>query len=107
MMEIFSHAGNSLGQRNNDHLYFKEKVEDSVVYCLRGYVIHKFAKHTACPLCINYTSSSVAVMSCDAYLTMYRNFKQGCLKHPTAKMLDVMKIVNNTVLLCLNEEGPF
>lgn len=83
--------------------YATGNVEDSVVYYLSGYVIHKVTKGTACDLCIADISSDIPVVGCDSYLTEYRSFKQGSLKHPTHKMLGFMKNANKSVSASLDD----
>lgn len=45
--------------------------------------IHKMSKHTECELCLHDISLTVPLVDSDAYLTTYRSFKEGSLKHPT------------------------
>ncbi|KAH7971539.1 hypothetical protein HPB49_025581 [Dermacentor silvarum] len=47
--------------------------------------------------CIGDISSTEPVVGKDAYLTIYRSFKEGRLKHPSRKMLHFVKIVNHAV----------
>ncbi|KAH9368458.1 hypothetical protein HPB48_012612 [Haemaphysalis longicornis] len=104
MMEITTASVDTSEQGPSDHAYLKGEVEDSVVYYLCGYVIHKFTKHATCHLCIEDISSATPVLASDSYLTNYRSFKQGSLKHPTQKMLMFFKIVNKLVSACLDKE---
>ncbi|XP_077564937.1 uncharacterized protein LOC144180470 [Haemaphysalis longicornis] len=104
MMEITTASADTSEQGPSDHAYFKGEVEDSVVYYLCGYVIRKFTKHASCHLCIEDISSATPVLASDSYLTDYRSFKQGSLKHPTQKMLTFFKIVNKVVSACLDKE---
>ncbi|KAH8035469.1 hypothetical protein HPB51_005704 [Rhipicephalus microplus] len=104
MMEITTASADTSEQGPSDHAYFKGEVEDSVVYYLCGYVIHKFTKHATCHLCIEDISSATPVLASDSYLTDYRSFKQGSLKHPTQKMLTFFKIVSKVVSACLDKE---
>ncbi|KAH8029765.1 hypothetical protein HPB51_003717 [Rhipicephalus microplus] len=101
MMEITTASADTSEQGPSDHAYFKGEVEDSVVYYLCGYVIHKFTKHATCHLCIEDISSATPALASDSYLTDYRSFKQGRLKHPTQKMLTFFKIVSKVVSACL------
>ncbi|KAH7932351.1 hypothetical protein HPB51_029348 [Rhipicephalus microplus] len=104
MMEITTASADTSELGPSDHAYFKGEVEDSVVYYLCGYVIHKFTKHATCHLCIEDISSATPVLASDSYLTDYRSFKQGSLKHPTQKMLTFFKIVSKVVSACLDKE---
>lgn len=104
MMEITTASADTSEQGPSDHAYFKGEVEDSVVYYLCGYVIHKFTKHATCHLCIEDISSATPVLASDSYLTDYRSFKQGSLKHPTQKMLTCFNIVSKVVSACLDKE---
>ncbi|KAH8033773.1 hypothetical protein HPB51_016228 [Rhipicephalus microplus] len=104
MMEITTASADTSEQGPSDHAYFKGEVEDSVVYYLCGYVIHKFTKHATCHLCIEDISCATPVLASDSYLTDYRSFKQGSLKHPTQKMLTFFKIVSKVVSACLDKE---
>lgn len=92
-------------EQDDDHSYFKGEVDDAIVYYISGYVVYKFEKHTACLLCLEDISSAAPVVGSDAYLTTYRSFKEGCMKHPTAKMLRVMRVVNDVVSATLDEAG--
>lgn len=92
-------------EQDDDHSYFKGEVDDAIVYYISGYVVYKFEKHTACLLCLEGISSAAPVVGSDAYLTTYRSFKEGCMKHPTAKMLRVMRVVNDVVSATLDEAG--
>lgn len=92
-------------EQDDDHSYFKGEVDDAIVYYISGYVVYKFEKHTACLLCLEGISSAAPVVGSDAYLTTYRTFKEGCMKHPTAKMLRVMRVVNDVVSATLDEAG--
>ncbi|KAH7933277.1 hypothetical protein HPB49_011123 [Dermacentor silvarum] len=105
MMEITSASADASKQGPSDHAYYRGDVEDTVVYYLCGYVIHKFTKHTTCHLCTEDISSATPVLASDSYLTDYRSFKQGSLKHPTQKMLTFMKIANKIISACLDKEG--
>ncbi|KAH6948452.1 hypothetical protein HPB50_024519 [Hyalomma asiaticum] len=105
MMEITTDSADSSEQGPSDHVYYRGEVEDSVVYYLSGYNTHKFTKHVTCHLYIEDISSATPVLDSDSYLTDYRSFKQGSLKHPTWKMLTFMKIVNKIVSACLDKEG--
>ncbi|KAH6945333.1 hypothetical protein HPB50_007887 [Hyalomma asiaticum] len=105
MMEITTCSTDPSEQGPSDHAYYRGEVEDCVVYYLSGYVIHKFTKHVTCHLCIEDISCATPVLASDSYLTDYRSFKQGSLKHPTWKMLTFMKTVNKVVSACLDKEG--
>ncbi|KAH7949401.1 hypothetical protein HPB49_009323 [Dermacentor silvarum] len=105
MMEITTASADASEQGPSDHAYYRGDVEDTVVYYLCGYVIHKFTKHATCHLCIEDISSTTPVLASDSYLTDYRSFKQGSLKHPTQKMLTFMKIANKIISACLDKEG--
>ncbi|KAH7949436.1 hypothetical protein HPB49_009858 [Dermacentor silvarum] len=100
ILEITTASADASEQGPSDHTYYRGDVEDTVVYYLCGYVIHKFTKHATCHLCIEDISSTTPVLASDSYLTDYRSFKQGSLKHPTQKMLTFMKIS-----ACLDKEG--
>ncbi|KAL1443203.1 hypothetical protein MTO96_030397 [Rhipicephalus appendiculatus] len=105
MMEITTASADASEQGPSDHAYYRGDVEDTVVFYLCGYVIHKFTKHATCHLCIEDISSATPVLASDSYLTDYRSFKQGSLKHPTQKMLKFMKIANKIISACLDKEG--
>ncbi|XP_075526178.1 uncharacterized protein LOC142557858 isoform X1 [Dermacentor variabilis] len=89
----------------NEHTYARGNIEDNVVYYLCGYIIHKVRKGAPCDLCIADISSETPAVGCDSYLTEYRSFKQGSLKHPTPKMLGFMKTANKSVSASLDEAG--
>ncbi|XP_072143134.1 uncharacterized protein [Dermacentor andersoni] len=89
----------------NEPTYARGNIEDNVVYYLCGYVIHKVRKGAPCDLCIADISSEIPAVGCDSYLTEYRSFKQGSLKHPTLKMLGFMKTANKSVSASLDETG--
>lgn len=105
LLEMMSETVRDPGEQGDDHSYFKGEVGNAIIYYLSGYVVHKFEKHTSCLLCLEDISSSVPVVCCDAYPTTYRSFKEGCMKHPTAKLLSVMKLVNYVVSVTLDEDG--
>ncbi|KAL1431605.1 hypothetical protein MTO96_002234 [Rhipicephalus appendiculatus] len=105
MMEITTASADASKQGPSDHAYYRGDVQDTVVYYLCGYVIHKFTKHATCHLCIEDISSATPVLASDSYLTDYRSFKQGSLKHPTQKMSKFMKIANKIISACLDKEG--
>ncbi|KAH7959638.1 hypothetical protein HPB49_012658 [Dermacentor silvarum] len=105
MMEITTASADASEQGPSDHAYYRGDVEDTVVYYLCGYVIHKFTKHATCNLCIEDISSTTPVLASDSYLTDYRSFKQGSLKHATQKMLTFMKIANKIISASLDKEG--
>ncbi|KAH7957899.1 hypothetical protein HPB51_028117 [Rhipicephalus microplus] len=50
-------------------------------------------------------SSEAPVIGCDAYLTTYRSFKEGSLRHPSIKMLHFIRVVNESISFSLDEEG--
>lgn len=83
MMEITTVSVDASEQGPSDHAYYRGDVEDTVVYYLCGYVMHKFTKHATCHLCMEDISSATPVLASHSYLTDYRSFKQGSLKHPT------------------------
>ncbi|XP_077511434.1 uncharacterized protein LOC144121885 [Amblyomma americanum] len=105
LMEMTSDPARIPDQQDDDHCYFKGDVDQAVVYYLSGYVVHKFEKLTACLLCLKDISSPVPIVGSDAYLTTYRSFKEGCMKHPTVKMLTIMKTVNEVVSATLYKAG--
>ncbi|XP_072143755.1 uncharacterized protein [Dermacentor andersoni] len=105
LLEMTTETARNPGEQDDDHSYFKGEVDDAIVYYLSGYVVHKFEKHTSCLLGLEDISSPVPVVCRDAYLTAYRSFKEGCMKHPTAKLLSVMKLVNDVVSVTLDEAG--
>lgn len=92
-------------QMSDEHSYFRGSPDDSVVYYLSGYIVHKVSKRTECQLCLHDISSAAPVVCSDAYLTRYRSFKEGSLRHPSIKMLHFVRVVNESVSLSLNEEG--
>ncbi|XP_049276172.1 LOW QUALITY PROTEIN: uncharacterized protein LOC125760320 [Rhipicephalus sanguineus] len=105
LLRIVCETSGESGEQIDDHSYFKGEVDDAIVYYMSGYVVYKFQKHTACLLCLEDISSAEPVVGSDAYLTTYRSFKEGCMKHPTAKMLSVMRVVNDVVSSTLDEAG--
>ncbi|KAK8772159.1 hypothetical protein V5799_024595 [Amblyomma americanum] len=102
LIEMTSDPARTPDQQDDDHCYFKGDVGHAVVYYLSGYVVHKFEKLTACLLCLKDISSPLPVVGSDAYLTTYRSFKEGCMKHPTVKMFTIMKTVNEVVSATLD-----
>lgn len=92
-------------QMSDEHSYFRGSPDDSVVYYLAGYVVHKMSKRKECQLCLHDISSAAPVIGSDAYLTTYRSFKEGSLRHPSIKMLHFMRVVNESISLSLDEEG--
>lgn len=86
------------------HSYFRGSPDESVLYCLPGCVAHKVSKRTKCQLCLHDISSAAPVVSADAYLTTYRSFKEGSLRHPSIKMLRFMRVLNESVSLSLDDE---
>ncbi|XP_075725449.1 uncharacterized protein LOC142761750 [Rhipicephalus microplus] len=107
MMEITTASADASEQGPSGHAYYRGDVEDTVVYYLCGYVIHKFTKHATCHLCIEDISSATSVLASHSYLTEYRSFKQGSLKHPTQKMLTFIEMSNKIILACLDKEGLY
>ncbi|KAH8010041.1 hypothetical protein HPB51_024391 [Rhipicephalus microplus] len=107
MMEITTASADASEQGASGHAYYRGDVEDTVVYYLCGYVIHKFTKHAACHLSIEDISSATPVLASHSYLTEYRSFKQGSLKHPTQKMLTIIEMSNKIILACLDKEGLY
>ncbi|KAH7950369.1 hypothetical protein HPB49_023146 [Dermacentor silvarum] len=97
MRDLTTGPGDSHQHEDSDHVDFKGEVDDSILYYLSGYVVHKFTKTTTCSSCIGDISSTEPVVGKYAYLTIYRSFKEGCLKHPSRKMLHFVKIVNRAV----------
>ncbi|KAH9367844.1 hypothetical protein HPB48_003111 [Haemaphysalis longicornis] len=63
------------------------------------------SKRKECQLCLHDISSAAPVIGSDAYLTIYRSFKEGSLRHPSVKMLHFMRVVNESISLSLDEEG--
>ncbi|XP_075526865.1 uncharacterized protein LOC142558597 [Dermacentor variabilis] len=104
LLEMTSETARNPGKQDDNPSYFKGEVGDAIVYYLSGYVVHKFEKHT-CLLCLEDISSPVPVVCRDAYLTAYRSFKEGCMENRTAKLLSVMKLVNDVVSVTLDEAG--
>ncbi|XP_077515372.1 uncharacterized protein LOC144125654, partial [Amblyomma americanum] len=92
-------------QMSDGHSYFRGSPDDSVVYYLSGYVVHKVSNRTECQLCLHDIGSAAPVVGSDAYLTRYRSFKEGSLRHPSIKMLHFVRVVNESVSLSLDEEG--
>ncbi|KAG0435306.1 hypothetical protein HPB47_018571, partial [Ixodes persulcatus] len=45
------------------------------------------------------------VVGSDAYLTIYRSFKEGSLRHLSFKRLHFVRVVYESVSLSLDEEG--
>lgn len=60
-------------------------------------------KHKECQLCLQDVSSEA--IGFDAYLTTCRSFKEGSLRHPSIKMLHLMRVVNESISLPLDEKG--
>ncbi|KAL1480527.1 hypothetical protein MTO96_050943 [Rhipicephalus appendiculatus] len=94
MRDLTKGPGDSHQHEDSDHADFKGDVDESILYYLSGYVVHKFTKTTTCSSCISSTEPFVGK---DAYLTIYRSFKEGCMKHPSRKMLHFVNIVNRAV----------
>lgn len=92
-------------QMSDEHSYFKGSPDDSVVYYLAGYVVHKMSKRKECELCLHDISSAAPVIGSTAYFTTYQSFKEGSLGHHSIKMLHFMRLVNESISLSLDEEG--
>ncbi|XP_042142249.1 uncharacterized protein LOC120841587 [Ixodes scapularis] len=92
-------------QMSDEHSYFRGSPNNSVAYYLSGYVGHKVSKRTECELCLHDISSATPVVGSDAYLTMYRSFKEGSLRHPSIKSLHFVRVLYESVSLSLDEEG--
>ncbi|KAH9380493.1 hypothetical protein HPB48_018857 [Haemaphysalis longicornis] len=90
---------------SDEHSYFRGSPDDSVVYYIAGYVVHKMSKRKECQLCRLDISSAAPVVGSDAYLTTYRSFKEGSLRNPSIKMLHFMGVVNESISLSLDEES--
>lgn len=93
LMENTLGSSNSPEQMNNEHSYFRVGIDDNVVYYLSECVVHKVSKHTEGQLCLQAVSPAFPVV--DAYLTTYRSFKEGSLKHLT-KMLQFIRVANDS-----------
>ncbi|KAH7973582.1 hypothetical protein HPB49_002811 [Dermacentor silvarum] len=105
MIEITTASADASEQGPSDHAYYRGEAEDTVAHYLCGYAIHKFTKHATNHLSIEDISSDTPLLASDSYITEYRSFKQGSLKHPTQKMLIFMKIAKKIVSACLDKEG--
>lgn len=88
-------------QMSDEHSYFRGS-PDSVVYYIAGYIVHKMSKCKECHLCLHDISSEAPVIGSDAYLTTYRSFKEGSLRHPSIKMLHFMRAVNESISFSSN-----
>ncbi|KAH6930019.1 hypothetical protein HPB50_007965 [Hyalomma asiaticum] len=94
LLEMTSFPCITPDQMSDEHSYFRSSPDGSVVYYLAGYVVHKMGKRKECQLCLQDVSSEASVIGSDAYLTTYRSFKEGSLRHPSIKMLHFMRVVN-------------
>ncbi|KAH8023560.1 hypothetical protein HPB51_014809 [Rhipicephalus microplus] len=92
-------------QMSDEQSYFRGSPDDRVVYYLAGYVVHKMTKRKECQLCLQDVSSEAPVIGSDAYLTTYRSFKEGSLRHPSIKMLHFIRVVNESISFSLDVEG--
>lgn len=75
-----------------DHVYSCPSVEDTAVYYLCGYVVHKCRKMITCQECLADITADENVPP-EVVLTLAKSYVPGSLLHPSTKMFKCLKLI--------------
>lgn len=87
-----------------DHGYSTPTAQDCIVYYLCGYLVHSFLKHEKCAACIIEIQSSHTQCP-EAFLTLEKEFKEGCLKYPSWALFDMFRGIESKISSLLQENS--